>query len=64
MPFNRVMPKFENDNLHSGSKTGPIVKNPKQAVAIMYSEKKESKKKPEYRAKDPLKKAFKNVGGI
>ena len=40
MPYNEVMPKFGAGNLHSGSKSGPTVKNPKQAVAIMYSEKK------------------------
>ena len=44
------MPKFAKGQLHSGSKSGPAVTNPKQAVAIMYSEKGESKKNPEYRA--------------
>jgi len=40
MPWQHVMPKFKSGNLHSGSKKGPKVTNPKQAVAIMMSEKK------------------------
>lgn len=51
MPFDQVLHKWKADNLHSGSKSGPVVKNQKQAVAIMLSEKRESKNKPEYRAK-------------
>jgi hypothetical protein len=43
MPYNEVMPKFKAGALHSGSKSGPKVSNPKQAVAIMYSEKKAAK---------------------
>lgn len=39
MPFTEVMHKFGSGNLHSGSKSGPKVSNPKQAVAIMLSEK-------------------------
>lgn len=38
------MPKFSKGKLHSGSKTGPKVKNPKQAIAIMMSEKRKEKK--------------------
>lgn len=34
----RVMSEFKSGELHSGSKTGPVVKNPKQAVAIALSE--------------------------
>ena len=49
MPASEVMPKFQHHELHSGSKKGPLVTNPIQAVAIMYSEKGESKNKPEYR---------------
>ena len=39
MPYQKVLPKFKAHKLHSGSKSGPVVTNPKQAVAIMYSEK-------------------------
>jgi hypothetical protein len=45
MPAAEVMPKFKAHQLHSGSKKGPVVTNPKQAVAIMYSEKKQGLKK-------------------
>jgi hypothetical protein len=63
MPFNQVMPKFQAGNLHSGSKNGPKVTNPKQAVAIMYSEKRESKNKKEYRPKkDGLSKTMSHIG--
>lgn len=34
----REMEKFEEGRLHSGSKKGPIVKSPKQAIAIGLSE--------------------------
>jgi len=39
MPYTEVMHKFKHGNLHSGSKKGPVVKNRKQAIAIMLSEK-------------------------
>ena len=43
------MEKFKKGKLHSGSKKGPLVSNPKQAIAISLSEaglsKKKSKKK-------------------
>lgn len=42
MPFDEVMHKFKHGNLHSGSKKGPKVKNRKQAIAIMMSEKKKA----------------------
>jgi hypothetical protein len=38
MPSSKVMKKFEKHKLHAGSKHGPIVTNPKQAVAIKMSE--------------------------
>lgn len=34
----KVMKEFESGKLHSGSKKGPIVSNPKQAIAIGLSE--------------------------
>ena len=39
MPYTEVMHKYKHGNLHSGSKSGPVVKNRKQAIAIMLSEK-------------------------
>jgi hypothetical protein len=41
----KIMHEFEEHKLHAGSKKGPEVTNPKQAVAIAYSEAKKSKKK-------------------
>lgn len=38
MPAKEVMPEYRSGKLHSGSKKGPIVKNPKQAKAILLSE--------------------------
>lgn len=48
MPSSEVMSKWKKGKLHSGSKTGPKVKNRKQAIAIMMSEKRKEKagKKP------------------
>jgi len=43
MPSKNVMKKFAAGKLHSGSKHGPKVKNQKQAVAIMLSEKRKEK---------------------
>jgi hypothetical protein len=55
MPFDEVMHKFKSGKLHSGSSSGPKVKNRKQAIAIMLSEKRASKTKPEYRSIGPSK---------
>lgn len=41
----RVMHEFGKGELHSGSKKGPVVTNPKQAVAIGYSEARKARKK-------------------
>ena len=50
MPWDEVMHKFGQGALHSGSKSGPPVKNRKQAIAIMLSEKRKAAGKPEYRS--------------
>lgn len=41
----KVMKEFKHGELHSGSKKGPVVSNPKQAIAIGLSEAGMSKKK-------------------
>lgn len=40
----KVMKEFSKGELHSGSKKGPVVTNPKQAEAIGYSEERKKKK--------------------
>lgn len=40
-----VMEEFKEGKLHSGSKKGPMVKNPKQAIAIALSEERRASKK-------------------
>ncbi len=42
--FKGVMEEFKHGSLHSGSKSGPKVTNPKQAVAIAYSEQRQKGK--------------------
>lgn len=52
MPWDEVMHKFKTGALHSGSKGGPEVKNRKQAIAIMLSEKRKAQGgKKEYQSK-------------
>ena len=53
MPWNEVMDKWKSGSLKSGNKeTGKPVKNQKQAVAIMLSEKQAAEGgKTEYKAK-------------
>jgi len=41
----KVMAEYKSGKLHSGSKSGPMVKNPKQAIAIALSEAKIKPKK-------------------
>lgn len=43
MPSSAVMHKFKAKKLHSGSKSGPVVKNRKQAIAIKLSEERAEK---------------------
>ena len=40
--ISKVMHEFKEGALHSGSKKGPVVTNPKQAKAIALSEARES----------------------
>ena len=40
-----VMEEFKRGDLHSGSKKGPRVTNPKQAIAIALSEQRKASKK-------------------
>lgn len=44
MPSSEVMHKWKKGKLHSGSSKGPKVKDRKQAIAIMMSEKRKEKK--------------------
>jgi len=41
----KVMHEYKEGKLHSGSKSGPEVKNPKQAIAIALSESRKKGKK-------------------
>jgi hypothetical protein len=43
--ISKVMREFKKRELNSGSKTGPVVKSRKQAIAIALSEAKQSIKK-------------------
>jgi hypothetical protein len=41
----KVMSEYKSGKLHSGSKTGPVVKSKKQAVSIALSEQRKANKK-------------------
>lgn len=43
--ISKVMHEFKEGELHSGSKKGPVVSNPKQAIAISLSEARKASKK-------------------
>ena len=61
MPWDKVMHKFKEGTLHSGGPGGPKVKNRKQAIAVMLSEKRAAKGgKKEYQSKK--KTGFKSLG--
>ncbi len=50
----KVMKEYKEGKLHSGSKKGPVVHNPKQAIAIGLSEARKAGahiKKPKHKAK-------------
>lgn len=65
MPWDQVMHKWKKGELHSGSKSGPKVKDQKQAVAIMLSEKRKADSgKKEYKVKTgPSDSVFKKYAG-
>ncbi len=44
--ISKVMGEFSTGTLHSGSKSGPVVKSKSQAVAIALSEGRKATKKP------------------
>jgi len=44
MKIAKVMREFKEDKLHMGSKSGKLVKNPKQAIAIAISVSKKKRK--------------------
>ncbi len=43
--MSKVMREYKEGTLHSGSKSGPVVKSRKQAIAIGLSEEREAKQK-------------------
>lgn len=51
MPSSEVMHEFKHGKLRSGSKHGPKVKNRKQAIAIMLSEKRKEAKRAKKRGR-------------
>ncbi len=62
MPANQVMPKYKAGKLHSGSKHGPKVRNPKQAKAILLNELRSEGKIPERKSKGRKSTYRKRVG--
>lgn len=69
MPYDEVMHKWGQGSLHSGSPSGPLVRNRKQAIAIMLSEKRKAKAgNTEYQpvgpSPDTKKNMIKKFGGM
>lgn len=66
MPWDQVMHKFKRGLLHSGGPGGPVVRNRKQAIAVMLSEKtKAAEGNEEYQSdsgKGKLKRALRGGG--
>ena len=48
----KVMHEYKHDELHSGSKSGPLVKDRKQALAIGFSEARKAKQRALDKKKD------------
>lgn len=44
MPSSQVMHKFKTGKLHSGGRSGPVVRSRKQAIAILLSERRKEKR--------------------
>lgn len=61
MPSSEVMSKYKAGQLHSGSKSGPTVKNRAQAIAIMLSEK---RAEGAHGGRYPEKRAFGGLAGM
>jgi hypothetical protein len=59
MPYQKVMHKFKHNELHSGSKKGPLVKNRQQAIAIMLSEKRKGEGEVDTGPSDKIRKKHK-----
>ncbi len=59
----KVMHEFKHGELHSGSKKGPQVKNPKQAIAIALSEARQSGAKVAPKKTGAKKSAAKKTAG-
>jgi hypothetical protein len=60
MPSSEIMPLYRAGKLHSGSSSGKIVKNPKQAKAILLSYLRKENKIPE-ESEGPMVKAFRKA---
>ncbi len=62
MPWDEVMHKFQEGNLHHGSKHGKVVKSRDEAIAIMLSEKRKAKGgKSEYKSRKKQRKGWGNA---